>query len=396
MHSPKKIVQHMIKQIVYNYSTIKTIGKKEGKYDMNNKLPLDYAKHACDTMMRIPAEELPPVGGFHYHQGVFLMGMSKVYNICKEKKYYDYIKCWVDSVTDTNGMPIKYHKEHFDDLMPGMLLYGLYDEEGDEKYKKTLENLVSEVKGWKKNKKGGFWHKQDITPNQVWLDGLFMYGPLVVNYAYRFNSPEYFDIVNEQLNIMWDNMRDAETGLLKHAWDDSLEEEWADDDTGLSAEFWGRAIGWYGVALAEIYEYMPKKYQDNIADKLKALISALAKFQKAENGLWYQVVNKNEKEDNWPELSCSCLFIYTIAKALKFGIVDDTYEKNIEQGYLGVISKLKVDETGGLLVGDVCIGTGVGDYQFYIERPVRDNDLHGVGAFLYMVSQVEELRRIKM
>ena len=100
---------------------------------MNNKLPLDYAKHACDTMMRIPAADLPPVGGFHYHQGVFLMGMTKVYNICKEKKYYDYIKCWVDSVTGDDGMPLKYHKEHFDDLMAGMLLYGLYDEEGDEK-----------------------------------------------------------------------------------------------------------------------------------------------------------------------------------------------------------------------------------------------------------------------
>ncbi len=37
--------------------------------------PLEYAEWLCETMMRTPPEELPPLGGFHYHQGVFLVGM---------------------------------------------------------------------------------------------------------------------------------------------------------------------------------------------------------------------------------------------------------------------------------------------------------------------------------
>ena len=49
----------------------------ESMMDMKEqKRPLDYARAACDTMMRkYRAEDLPPKGRFHYHQGVFLSGV---------------------------------------------------------------------------------------------------------------------------------------------------------------------------------------------------------------------------------------------------------------------------------------------------------------------------------
>lgn len=50
------------------------------------KRPLDYAKASMDTMMRKwEAPKLPPEGRFHYHQGVFLSGMYKSYELCKEE-----------------------------------------------------------------------------------------------------------------------------------------------------------------------------------------------------------------------------------------------------------------------------------------------------------------------
>ena len=43
---------------------------------------LGYARAACDTIMRkYEAEKLPPVDRFHYHQGVFLSGMNKIYSL---------------------------------------------------------------------------------------------------------------------------------------------------------------------------------------------------------------------------------------------------------------------------------------------------------------------------
>ena len=43
-----------------------------------------------------------------------------------------------------------------------------------------------------------------------------------------------------------------------------------------------------------------------------------------------------------------------------------------------------------VLIGHVCIGTGVGNYKHYCDRPVSVNDLHGVGAFLIMCTEVPE------
>lgn len=360
---------------------------------MNKLTPLDYAKAACDSKMRMPAEALPPKGRFHYHAGVFLRGMQKTYELCGEDKYYDYVKKWVDDQISEDGNVKCYCKEHFDDLMAGSLLFMLDEKENDKRYKKALDLLVSALDGWKRNEKGGFWHKQDLYPNQVWLDGIFMYGPLTAEYDKTYGTNRFTETVNEQLNIMWDNMYEEKAGLLKHAWDCSLKAPWADKKTGRSPEFWGRAIGWYCAAIMDLYELMPEKYSSNLAQKEIKLINSLIKYQKPENGLWYQVVDKNNRPDNWPELSCSCLFIYAICKAYNLGLIDNTYMEYASKGYSGVVSMLKKDEDGYLIVGNVCIGTGVGDYEFYVKRPVCDNDLHGLGAFLYMATEYEKALR---
>ena len=79
--------------------------------------PLDYARAACDTMMgRFAAEELPPKGHFHYHQGVFLSGMYRTYLLVKRQgqegageRYFDYIKKWVEN---TNPLQMQLYISH--------------------------------------------------------------------------------------------------------------------------------------------------------------------------------------------------------------------------------------------------------------------------------------------
>ena len=57
-----------------------------------NMTPLEYGKQACDaTMKRISPERLNPEGTLFYHQGVFLSGMQKIYELCGEKKYFQYV-----------------------------------------------------------------------------------------------------------------------------------------------------------------------------------------------------------------------------------------------------------------------------------------------------------------
>ena len=360
---------------------------------INGKNALDYAKMGADTLIRkFPVQELPPKNRFHYHQGVFLSGMERTYLLCKDKKYYNYIKNWLDLHIDENGR-LKYNDNElqFDDMMPSILLFNLYNELKDERYKKILDDFSILVDMWPTNARGGFWHKYDRA-NQMWLDGLYMIGPYCVMYAFYFNKPYYYETVYQQMNLMRRNMTDSKTGLLYHAWDDSKVIPWSDKKTGLSAEFWGRAIGWYAVAVMDILDFIPSDHErrDEFVSAAIDIINALVRFQDESSGLWYQVVDKGDIKGNWLETSCSSLYTYAIAKAVKKGILHKSYIKYINRAYEGIIKSLKFNNDD-LIISNICIGTGVGDYKFYIDRPTVENDLHGMGAFLLMCSEVYEV-----
>lgn len=355
--------------------------------------PLDYAMEACDMMMeKYRPEELPPRGHFHYHQGVFLSGMQKTWRLCKKEAYMNYIRDWVDSCLLPDGHPRDYDPKQLDDLQPGILLYPLLDWTGEERYKTTLDILTQHLLEIPRTPSGGIWHKGDSTPDQMWLDGLYMGGPLAAEYGKRFDRPEFISLVVQQALLMQEKTRDPKTGLLYHAYDESKQAEWADPVTGLSPEFWGRSIGWVPVAVLDDLDFMVPYVAggEELKKLVQDLMEAVVRYQ-TESGMWYQVVNKPEQEGNWPEVSCTCLFTAALCKGVRTGVLKPEYLENARRGYEAVIKTLKHDENGKLVIGGVCIGTGVGDYEHYIKRPVSENDLHGVGAFLLMCQEAEQV-----
>ncbi|MBD8068759.1 glycoside hydrolase family 105 protein [Bacillus sp. PS06] len=357
--------------------------------------PIQWAQKACDTLMaNFEAEMLPPER-FHYHQGVFLSGMEKCWRQTKEEKYYEYIKRWVDSHVQDDGTIAKFNSTELDDIQPGVLLFTLYEQTGDEKYKKALYKLVPLLQSWKTNPSGGFWHK-DYCPNQMWLDGLYMAGPIAVQFGKTFEESDYFDMMATQAILMEQHTKDPNTGLLYHGWDETKEADWADPVTGLAPEFWGRAIGWYPVALLEMFDHLPEDHQDKqkLVHILQDLLIALTNYQDPKSGLWYQVIDKTNLSDNWLENSCTSLFVQAIAKAVRLGYLDRKYLTYAWKGYQGVIDTLDFDENNNLLIGNICIGTGIGDYAHYIARPTSTNDLHGAGAFILMCVEMSQAEPI--
>jgi unsaturated rhamnogalacturonyl hydrolase len=362
-----------------------------------NKTALEYAKMGADTLIRkFTVGELPPKNRFHYHQGVFLSGVERIYFLSGEKKYYDYIKDWIDYYIDENGK-IRYddYEHQFDDMQPAILLYNLYKETKDERYKKVLDAFAPLVEMWPTNAQGGFWHTYNH-PNQIWLDSLYMIGPFSVMYAHYYGKPYLFEKVYRQMDLMRRNMTDPKTGLLYHAWDDSKQADWADKSSGLSREFWGRAIGWYAVAILDILDYIPEDHihRNEFISAGRDIINALIRFQDEETGLWYQVVDKGDSDGNWLETSSSCLYTYAIAKAIKKGLLHPSYSRYAHKAYRGIINTLNF-EGDDLVVSNICVGTWVGDYEFYVKRPTVQNDLHGMGAFLLMCTEVNDYRKHK-
>ena len=100
---------------------------------------LFYARAACDTMMRkFAAADLPPKGHFYYHQGVFLSGVLKTWQLTGEQKYLDYAASWVHAVFDESGKVKQYKRADLDDIQAGILLYPLYECSCTVKYHKKI------------------------------------------------------------------------------------------------------------------------------------------------------------------------------------------------------------------------------------------------------------------
>lgn len=355
--------------------------------------PLFYARKACDTMIRkFAGSALPPVGRFHYHQGVFLSGVYHTYLLCRDESYLEYIKEWVDSILDSDGNFFRCDTGKLDDLQPGILLFPLIEKYNDAKYQKALSHLMDAMATSPRACEGGYAHNAYQCLHQIWLDSLYMMGPLSAQYARQYNRPEFLEYAVQHAHTIFDKTKDPSTGLLYHAWDANKEMEWANPDTGLSPEFWGRSIGWVPVAMLDIMEEMDASSPDytKLSSLLKELLISICKYQ-SEDGRWYQVVNKGEVDGNWLENSCSCLYTTAICRAVQKGILDDTYLAKARKGYEGVINSLTF-EGDDLLVSNICIGTGVGDYTHYCNRPTSTNDLHGMGAFLLMCTAMENVK----
>lgn len=393
-----------VKNICYNlYGFI-----KKGDNEIMNT-PLDYGKMECDAIMhRYEPSKLPPEGTLFYHQGVFLSGMERIYKLSGERKYFDYIKEYIDSVIDKDGSIIGFECEKvskdtpelakmalqmLDHKMPTILLYNLYDETGDERYVKAIKTVAESMHYWPVNTVGGYWHML-TQHNQMWLDGAYMAGPLSVMYAARFGDTALRERAINQIFIMNDYMKDDATGLYYHGWDESKQMPWADSETGLSGQFWGRAVGWYAVAILDILDYIPKCHP--AVERLKSiereLLKSLARFRDKKTGMWFEVLDRTDSPDNWVESSCTNLFIYSYAKAARLGITDkEEYDEVIQRAYKGITDLLYFDDDGYLVVSDICIGTCIdeGTYEHYVSRAKVKNDLHGAGAFILMCAEMQ-------
>ena len=356
----------------------------------NGKALRETALSACETMMRTyTPQNLPPAGRFYYHQGVFLSGMLEIYRLTGQTGLFDYVKAWVDHNVNAFGDIQEFNPGQLDYLQPGVLLFPLFEATNDARYKSAMETILWFYEHFPKNSLGGFWHNA-MGRDQMWLDGLYMAGPFIAQYAKTFDRPDLFGVVTLQAELMERLTRDPKTGLWYHAADLQKRHEWADPKTGCSPEFWGRAMGWVPIALLNEMDFMDGQNRETLARITHDLLMALIPYQDEATGLWYQVVNKGGQSGNWLETSCSCLYAAGLCKAVRLGMLPPDTLPYAEKTVRGIINRLEYDGND-LLLKDISEGTWIGDYDFYIHRKRSTNDLHGVGAFLIMCAEAEQV-----
>ena len=330
---------------------------------------------------------------WEYTQGLALKAIMHVWLATGKDKYFQYVKAYYDQFVKEDGTIMLYKLKDYniDRINPGKALFRLYHETGEEKFKKAIFLLRNQMKTHPRTSEGGFWHKK-IYPHQMWLDGLYMGSPFLAEFAKTFDEPALFDDVANQIILMEKYARDDKTGLLYHGWDESRQQRWANPETGRSPHFWGRGMGWYAMALVDVLDFLPADHPKHpeIIGILQRLSTAVSKFQDAETGLWYQVVDQGDREGNYLESSASNMFVYTLVKAVKKGYIDSKFMKVAQKGYNGILKHfIEVDDDGMVHLHKACAGAGLGgnpyrdgSYEYYITERIRSNDPKAVGPFI--------------
>jgi len=335
-----------------------------------------------------------------YDQGVILKGIEGIWKLYGDPRFFTYIQHSMDFYVQDDGSIKDYKRDEFniDHTNNGKVVMMLFNVTGKEKYKKAIDNIRSQFNDHPRTKEGSFWHKK-IYPWQVWLDGLYMGQPFYAEYAKWAKQDTVFDDIARQFINIERHTRDPKTGLLYHGWDESKEQKWADKQTGCSPHFWGRALGWYGVAMVDVLDHFPEHHpgRDSIIKILNRFVKAVTAVQDLKSGLWYDIVDLPNRAGNYKEASVSCMLVYTLAKAVRKGYIPAAYFKNAKKGYDGIIKEfIEVDGNGQTnLKGTVSVsGLGGnpyrdGSFAYYMSEPVVVNDPKGMGAFILASVEME-------
>ena len=305
------------------------------------------------AMVRWPEGRFVAAGDrwvWNYELGTLLMGVDGVWRRTGEGKYFQYIQGAVDQFVGADGSIATYKVEEYqlDSVLLGRQLLLLYRVTKQEKYRNAATVLYEQLKHQPRTASGGFWHKERY-PNQMWLDGLYMAEPFYAEYAEMFHHPEAVADIGLQFRLMDANARDAKTGLLRHGWDESRQQRWADKETGQSPEVWSRAMGWMMMALVDTLDYLPEgsaEHRELVAE-LERNAAAVVRYQDKDSGLWWQVMDEGGKAGNYLESSGSCMFVYALGKGVRRGYLGKEYWASAERGWKGIVERFVEAGAGG-------------------------------------------------
>jgi unsaturated rhamnogalacturonyl hydrolase len=329
---------------------------------------------------------------WNYSAGLELYSFLQVAQRYNDKALFAYVYSYVDTMIHNDGTIYKYDPQEYniDHVNAGKLLFGMYDITHEQRFKKASELLRSQMLTHPRTTEGGWWHK-NVYAHQMWLDGLYMGAPFIAEYGKR-NDEDVAEDVVKQFLIVGKHTYDAGTRLYRHAWDESLKQFWADPVTGCSRHAWGRANGWFMMAMVDVLALVPEQTagRDSLLSMFRTLSETLLEYRDDASGMWYQVLDSPKREGNYVESSCSAMFTYAFLKGSRLGLLDEKFKSIGRECFDKFVKRfVKENEDGTISVTDCCAVAGLGgknmrdgSFDYYINEPIRDNDPKTIGPFV--------------
>ena len=385
--------------------------------------------------------DFSPRPKWSYVMGIELESMLDTYLKYGGEDIRHYCQEYTDTMINDKGDIRGYNilDYNLDNIRTGHFVTRMYQQWPEAKNLIAMQTMMKQLQDQPRTKADQvYWHKA-IYAYQVWLDGIFMglpyrclTAPIIEKTAKEkgkrksqlpaIKSQTIYDDAVNQLKVTYQRTLDPKTGLNRHAYDETRKAFWADKETGLSQHCWGRAQGWYTMALIEVLDALPETYsrRGEVIDLLKKDFDAILKWQDKKSGVWYQVMDSPGREGNYLESTCSAMFTYALLKAYRKGYVGTKYRDAGIRAYKGMVNNfIRVNEDETISLTNCCSVAGLGpaatdeviaamkqvnpkgsvkenrrrdgSYDYYLSEKIRDNDAKGIGPFIWASLEMEML-----
>ena len=360
---------------------------------MDKALQIEYGRLLADLVASALKDCRPDSARWNYENGLILHAIREASNRHLGGIHDTALRKIADALVTHGGSITGYRQDEFnlDQINAGRFIFAMWKDSGDERFRIAVEKLMDQLARQPRTASGSFWHKK-IYPNQIWLDGLYMFGPFTARYAVEFSNSALFDDICLQFFHVRDRMKDGASGLYYHTMDESRLMGWSNPETGLSPHIWGRAVGWLAMALIDILDWFPVGHAERkaIVSIYKDLMKAVAKAQD-NSGLWYQIPDMPNEPANYFEESASAMFAYAFFKGIRVGILQPAaFVEPAERALAGIRDRfVSRDAKGRVHVGGICKVAGLGgnpyrdgSYSYYMSEPVVSDDYKGTGPLI--------------
>jgi len=293
---------------------------------------------------------------WNWPQGVGLYGMLRQYQRTGKKSYLEIMSAWFDAGI-AKGLPEK----NVNTMAPFLSLIYLCEIDG----RQDRLALCKEWAEWvmtamPRTEEGGLQHIVINNPHhqQLWVDTLYMTVLFLAKMGKVLGRQDYLDEAVHQFLIHIKYLTDRQSGLWFHGWT-------FEGRNNFGRVHWGRGNCWYTAAVVDFIELVGPDggVRQFLVDALKAQVDALVPLQDAQ-GMWHTVL---DDPTSYRESSCTAGFGYGILKAVRLGLLPDTYRAMGLRACQAVLDR--TDETG--TVTEVSYGTPMGDGpEFYKKIPV--------------------------
>jgi len=333
---------------------------------------------------------------WNYIDNCMIKAIIMLYELTGNNELLDYAVRFTNTYISDGSIPtMRIEDFNLDNINGGKNLIYLFRKTGDKRYRKALDKIYSQLEKQPRLENGNFWHKA-IYPFQIWLDGIYMALPFMAEYAEISDTKPYDDIYSQLENVRC-LMCDTKTGLYFHGYDEKRSQCWANAETGLSAEFWLRSIGWFSAGLADLCETVPHNHRlyALCAEMLDELLKSLSAFSNSD-GTFCQLPAKPNAVGNYTETSGTLLFAYSAVKSADMGISGNDVLNAGLRAFDSVTEKYILPDKIPIL-RNICLMAGLGgtdnrdgSEKYYLSERVVSNDAKGIAPYLMAYAEIKK------